>query len=152
MLDKIKSYIRKIILEVSIDADGNLIGFDNMFEPEDILFDYTEARKFAEDLKRHIPGLQKYELADYFPSSGEKESYTYEQRLMSNEIFNVFIDHELQGERSFWRLRYGSPADPSVVGDPTVTDIAYDSKAIESFDAFIKKTNRDKDAWDFDSW
>ncbi|MDG1949246.1 MAG: hypothetical protein P8J32_00275 [bacterium] len=152
MLDRIKSYIRKIILEATIDADGNLVGFDNTLGPDEILFDYAEARKFAEEMKQHIPGLQKYELADYFPSSGYKESYTYEQRLMSNEIFNVFIDHEVRDERSFWRLRFGSPANPSVVGDPTVTDISYDSKDIEGFDAFVKKANRDKDAWDFDAW
>lgn len=151
MIQRLKRYIRKTLLEASIDADGNLVGFE-FSNSEDILFDYGQARRFAEDLKRKITGLQKYEFQDYFPSSGEKESYTFEQRLMNSEIFNVFIDHEIINGVSVWRMRFGQPADPGVVGDPTVTDISFDTKNIRGFEEFVKKANQNKDAWDFDAW
>ena len=148
--DDFKARIRMVLAEMYIDSHGNL-GTKEVSEDE-ILFDYELGHRFARAvLQKRIPELQNYELADYFPASGEKETYMFEQMLMNSESYNVFIEHTIINHKPHWSLQYGVPL-PGERNDPRTMEVRYDSGEIATLDKFIQRVNQDRQKWSFDAW
>lgn len=134
-----------------IDAQGNLS--NGAAEDEEILFNYDLGRQFARRvLQKRIPNLQEYELADYFPASGEKETYLFEQYLMGGQMFNVSVEHEIIDGQSYWKLLYGRPQPGGAPGDPKALEVMYETPEIATLEKFIQHVNNDARRWDFDAW